>query len=135
MMNNFTDRRRYDRIRVSLNVKYETNGKVSTESVSVTKDISEVGLALDINRFVKPGDRVKLELKIPGYYIPVLGTASVIWTRKEKDSYNVPAGLRFLQFSEEDRKKLFSFIRQERGDNAFEEESISRNAFRLQPTP
>jgi uncharacterized protein (TIGR02266 family) len=122
----YIDRRRFERVKVKLEISYKTDGKFTTEGTGSAKDLCEGGMALHLNKYANEGDKVELEFRIPGYYRPIKATASIAWMsdrnkRKRLDQEKLPtAGLRFTNIEEDNRKRLFKYISEERGDRLFD---------------
>jgi c-di-GMP-binding flagellar brake protein YcgR len=133
------ERRRYTRLEIRLEVEYQTHGRISVYNKSATRNISEVGMAIQMHRFTKEKEVIDFALKVPTDYIPITGRGSVVWVRTEEENEeNGPvtaAGLKFLQFDEEGKEKFFNFLKGEREKLASRVVPRQRTTFRLQPTP
>ena len=138
-MSELIERRKHSRIKIRLEIRYEKEGKISIYNKTITKDMSTEGMGMEMDRFIRPGDKVKFEMKIPGYYLPVVGMASIVWTvRKDKDKKDRPgtaAGLRFTQINDCDRKKIVNCLKEE-GNKEMSDLKLGRSDISwLQPTP
>lgn len=110
---NGAERRSAERLGVSLQVKYATNGK-TTDVKSV--DISTKGLRLILDEKIEKGTLLRLEIKVPDFNRLVKATGEVVWSNESSEAKGkagkrlFSTGVKFLKFDKEGEKKLFDFI-------------------------
>jgi len=115
---NYIDRRKYDRVNLRICVKYKTDGSISTEGKTVTKDVCEGGISMYLSNYVRAGDKVDLQLTLRGRYLPINASATVAWVKPRRTANEIlkPAGIRFNFIGENDRKKLWHYLNDRRGE-------------------
>ena len=74
-------------------------------------DVSSAGVGIVTNKKVSEGDRIKLELMVPGDDIPMFVIAEVVWAAREPDAVrNFCAGFYFTGIHHSDKKRLVNYI-------------------------
>ena len=96
------ERRLFERIRVSLDVKYKTL-KALTWAKGIGRDISGRGIRIHLDKELKPGTLVQLKLMGKGLANPITVKGKVIWARpvyaddKKENYYDM--GIEFTEAS------------------------------------
>jgi uncharacterized protein (TIGR02266 family) len=102
-------RRAHDRASLSLDVTLEGDHNFFT---GFTENISEGGLFVATHMPRKVGERVVLELRLPGVSAPVRAECEVRWLRLFSETSDAPPGmgLRFVTLSEQDKATITEFV-------------------------
>ena len=74
-------------------------------------DISSSGIGINTKERLSEGDRLRLEIMIPGDDIPMFVVVEVMWTKKDKKiSGSFFSGVRLIDIHTHDKKRLISYI-------------------------
>lgn len=110
----FKERRKYARLKASVEVKYTIIGKPGELQV-FSKDISAGGLCVVAEKEFPIDTPLQLEIKMPDLQDPVQALGRVVWQKKiesagdHKPYYNV--GLEFTGISDFDRFNINRYIK------------------------
>ena len=112
-MKGFEERRRYPRFNTHLPVRFQLKESASKFGHTLSRDISEGGIRLILNEFLRPKTEVFLETIVLGRVI--LPKAAVVWSHRIPHSDNYQIGLEFLEMDRIERQKLKEYIDYKRG--------------------
>ena len=75
-------------------------------------DVSEGGIRIELDQPLEPGERVSLQIGLPGEDIDIFASARVVWTNSADDDPGPRrAALQFREFqSRSDRDRLVRFL-------------------------
>jgi hypothetical protein len=108
------DKRRSDRIPVSLNIYFSLPSSASAwQGPLFMQDLSGHGLRFLSPRLIRKSSRLNLKIELPGLKSPIICKGEVSWTKKDisKNAYHI--GARFDKMATEDRQQFVRFIFQE----------------------
>lgn len=110
------ERRRFIRLPISLEITYTGSGS-SEEMAASSRDISEGGVCLVVNKELRQEETLDLKIGFPEFEAPLKVRGKVIWVHeftgldtdvsREKKFY---AGVQFTEISKEDRDRIDRFI-------------------------
>ncbi|MEJ7731329.1 MAG: TIGR02266 family protein [Polyangiaceae bacterium] len=102
-------RRSHDRASLSLEVTLEGENNFFT---GFTENISEGGLFVATHMARKVGERVVIDLTLPGVPAPVRAECEVRWLRMYSETSDAPPGmgLRFISLSDEGKASITEFV-------------------------
>ena len=108
--------RRHDgRAHTDLPVKYRVigGGRIGDWQDATSSDVSASGLRVVQERGIacKPGDRVDVELPLPGDKRPVKAAGKVAWTAGSQKEGDASIGVHFESISEHDRSRVSDYVR------------------------
>jgi hypothetical protein len=113
------DKRKYLRMGAFLEGTFQTeDGK---NGLVMLTNFNREGLKASLNRNLAPGQKIKLEIWIPGSIIPIFAQGQIVWSAKSAQdwTYNYDAGLRINEIEVNDRQRILDYAyanwRQTRG--------------------
>ncbi|MFC1703398.1 PilZ domain-containing protein [Candidatus Omnitrophota bacterium] len=113
-----SDRRRFAREDVHVPVRYEI--KASKQfGATLTKDISEGGIKMTLERFLPLHTEVKLNINLEEIATLVHALGSIAWLRQIPYSDRYQLGIKFLEMDENYKKSLREYLRRRRLKAAF----------------
>ena len=98
-------RKRYSLPRAAA-LRYSADGQRFFEAAIV--DVTETGLAVEGVEALVTGHPVQIEFKLPALLSPIKTLADVVWRTEKR------AGMRFLQFPEQQQKQLERWLQRNR---------------------
>jgi c-di-GMP-binding flagellar brake protein YcgR len=103
------ERRRFIRIEVPLKVKIVTEGRVDDV---VTKNISPIGMRVEIARELDRAAKLDISLTIPTYDTPVRLKGKVVWQAKVSLEDNSPydVGVEILEIENRDKNSFLKYL-------------------------
>lgn len=106
------ERRRMVRVSAALELKYRVLEKPEIERMTLSKDISGVGVGLLLDEELKEGTGLKLMINLPDEAVPVLATGEVVWSKRifEKGKAKFSTGIKFSKIEPSDEKKLLKHL-------------------------
>ncbi|MEA3488907.1 MAG: PilZ domain-containing protein [Candidatus Omnitrophota bacterium] len=111
-MENYVEKRKYQRIPTSIPIKYrrldDPSGSVRTGAI--TSNLSEGGVRFRTSEFLSMACRLMLELDIPMFPKPVKVITRVAWIRKAGYGDGYEVGNQFLEISRNDKKVMAQYI-------------------------
>jgi DNA-binding response OmpR family regulator len=114
------ERRRYFRCPVRIQV--QVSGGSRADSMATTVNISELGIALTNSPTLQVGDRVVLQLTLPGMVVSAKISAEVCWRNDEGN-----AGLEFVQVPVAVKEQLKSWL-SGRLEESLQEEAVGTSS-------
>ncbi|MCK4851703.1 MAG: PilZ domain-containing protein [Candidatus Omnitrophica bacterium] len=109
-LNAMTEKRASRRFAAFRSPFYCQEGDNGDADMSVS-DVSSAGVGIVTNKKVAEGDRIKLELMVPGDDVPMFVIAEVVWAAREPDAVrNYCAGFHFAAMHPSDKKRLVNYI-------------------------
>ncbi|MDD4957159.1 MAG: PilZ domain-containing protein [Candidatus Omnitrophica bacterium] len=110
MKQKLPERRRFLRVNVPLNINVSCSG-VSGVTAQV-KNVSPVGLGIEILRELKIAQNLDLELFLPGENAPVVLKGIVAWQAKKslEDSSPYDVGIEIMDISDRDKNKFLKYL-------------------------
>jgi len=108
--NNFTERRRSQRMESNLPIKYRNLKMAAAPAGSSTKDISEGGVRFHTGEFISLACRLVVEISIPTVQRPIKAISKVAWIRKSAAGDKYELGNQFLEISKEDRAAITEYV-------------------------
>lgn len=103
------DRRRYIRLQAALNFKYRIKDGKGPERESVTRNISPGGICGLVDKSIKKGEWIDLDIFIPTQGRSISSIAKVIWTADEKDD-KIYVGLKFEEIDPATKNIYLEYI-------------------------
>lgn len=103
------DRRKYIRIQKALDFTYRIKDGKGPKQESVTRNISPGGIRGLIDKRIKKGDWIELDIPIPTLGRSISAVAKVIWTADEKDD-KIDVGLKFEQIDPQAKNMYLEYI-------------------------
>ena len=103
------DKRKYLRLGAFLEGAFHIEeGK---KGLIMLTNFSREGLKACLNRQVKLGTILKLELWMPGSIIPIFAQGLTVWIKKGNHewTYQYDAGIRIMEIDKEDRQRILDF--------------------------
>ncbi|MDD5291627.1 MAG: PilZ domain-containing protein [Candidatus Omnitrophica bacterium] len=105
------EKRVHKRITLSLPIDYEYLGTDKKEcSSTVSKDVSEGGLRLALNKFYSPKTKFLLKINLEGLNRIIETIAEIAWSFNAQFSNRYYSGLRFVGMSSLDQRMLKEYI-------------------------
>ena len=96
------ERRSFKRYEAALDTRYmKVIGCVTLDSVGVTKNVGFGGVCTTLNRLIKKGDELLIDLDIPLSGKGMATLVRVVWERSVDDNRRNMCGMRFLWVSSE----------------------------------
>lgn len=109
---NFLNRRKYPRINFHTSVVYQEKGD-NKINYSLTKDLSEGGMGLILDRFIPKDSEIILEFNLGVKSTPIRTKAKIVWIQKFPYSERYRAGLEFKNMEPLQRTNVRRFINKE----------------------
>lgn len=103
------NRRRYYRFSVNLEVKYRILESLKDYQGSLTEDMCEEGIRINLPEFIKPDTRLELVVKIPGESRPLAAIGRVAWIKKAVLSDFYTAGINFLHINARNKERFYKY--------------------------
>ena len=103
------DRRKYIRMQAALGFTYRLKGAQGPGQESVTRNISPGGIRGLIDKRIKKGDWIQLDIPIPAMERSISAVAKVIWTADEKDD-KIDVGLKFEEIDPQAKNMYLEYI-------------------------
>jgi glycine C-acetyltransferase len=102
------ERRRHERIRISLDVFSISTGR----SIGMAVNLSPQGAFIQTENPLRPGTRLFLEFDLPDF-LPIKAYCNVVWIKKVEGPESGPSGMgiQFINIYEYHRAKLEEYIR------------------------
>lgn len=111
-MKGFDEKRRYPRFNTHLPIRFQLKESPSKFGYTLSRDISEGGMRLILNEFIRPKTEVLLETILLGrIFNPI---TKVVWAQRISHSDNYQLGLEFLEMDGLERRKLKEYIEYKR---------------------
>lgn len=112
-MKKFEERRRYPRFNTHLPVRFQLKKQSSKFGYTSSKDISEGGIRLILNEFLRPKTEILLETIILGRVVDP--EAVIVWSQRIPHSDDYQIGLEFSRVDTLERQKLKEYIDYKKG--------------------
>ncbi len=103
------NQRKFSRFRLNTSVLCQCKGDKRSE-YSLSRNVSEGGLCLDMGRFVPRGAELKLEFLLKRYADPIKAVARVAWIKKLPYAERYEAGLEFSDIDQSYKINLAQFL-------------------------
>lgn len=107
-MKEFEEKRKYIRFDSHLPVRFQLKESPSKFGHTLSRDISEGGMRLILNEFLRPKTELLLEMIILGRIINP--SARIVWSQRISHSDNYQMGLEFLEMERIEKEKLKKYI-------------------------
>ncbi len=107
-MKKIEERRRYPRFNTHLPVRFQLKNQSSKFGYTSSKDISEGGIRLILNEFLRPKTEILLETIILGRVVNP--EAMVVWSQRIPYSDGYQIGLEFSRVDALEKQKLKEYI-------------------------
>ncbi len=107
----FKERRKYVRLKATVQVKYTVIGKPGEIKV-FSRDISAGGLCIVAEEKLQTDTPLQLEIKIPDLKDPIRGLGRVVWQKgfAEQPEGNFNTGIEFTGISDFDRFNINRYV-------------------------
>ncbi len=110
----FEERRKYVRLKASVEVKYTVIGKPRTIE-AFSKNVSADGLCLTIEEQLSAETTLQLEIKIPNSKDPIRALGRVVWQKRFESAGDQPGlyfdtGIEFTGISDFDRFNINRYV-------------------------
>lgn len=110
--NSLAEKRRYQRVGVSLPLEYRDLRKTAElPKGSLLRNISEGGICFSSREFMSLACRLVLNITLPNNPKPVKAISKVAWIRKLPMSDQYELGNQFLEITKEDRAQITNFVK------------------------
>ncbi len=113
--NSFSERRKFPRLNLSVDVEYSVIGKEQySKSEGVTKNISSGGICVIVYEKIDIGDILSLIINLPAGERPIQTEGRVVWigdfilSEDKRSSWD--AGVEFTGISEDDSQRLSKYV-------------------------
>lgn len=103
------ERRRYIRLGTDMGFTYKIKGGPGPAEKAVTKNISPGGIRGMVDRSIKKGDWLELNISLPSLKTPIIAVGKVIWTADEKAG-KIDTGIKFEEISPEMKNKYLDYV-------------------------
>jgi len=102
------ERRKTERIKTPLKIRYKRLSERGLHEESLTQDISGGGMRLKVTNSFKIGERLKTRLYFPDNARPVNIISRVVWRKRRKDSGNAQydVGIEHVRIEPKHREKF-----------------------------
>src|SRR3989338_9041243 len=92
------ERRRYERFKAILEVEYNAEDGFSITAIADALDISESGVSIPLTTAIKPGQKVKIRIKLPSEGKEIEAVGKVVWMKPINKNFapEENAGIEFL---------------------------------------
>lgn len=109
------EKRRFVRLDVRVKVDYEIVQSPQEKFKSFTKNLSQGGICLFLDNYLKKDTLLDLKLHVPDQTQPLEATGKIVWidTFKigDKDAKeHFEAGIEFVDISQEDKDKIGKYV-------------------------
>ena len=110
----FEERRKYVRLKASVEVKYTVIGKPGTIEV-FSKNVSAGGLCLAVEEQLSAETPLQLEIKVPDLKDPIRALGRVVWQKRFDSAGDEPrvyfdTGIEFTGISDFDRFNINRYV-------------------------
>lgn len=103
------ERRKYIRMDASIKFTYKIKGDKGWPKKTVTKNISHGGIRGLVDKKIKKGDELELNIDIPNLKKPIYAITKVIWTA-DKKADKIDAGIKFEEIDTEMKNKFLEYM-------------------------
>jgi len=103
------EKRKYIRLDAKLDFIYKIRGARGSGEKGATKNISPAGICGLLNKQIKKGDWLELNMRVPTVKDPMPAVAKVIWTAGE-EAGKIVAGIKFEKIDAETKNKFMEYI-------------------------
>lgn len=103
------ERRKFIRLDSRIDFDYKTRDSGAPRDKSVTKNISPGGIRALVDKNIRKGDWLELDIHIPNLEKPVSCVGKVIWTTEEKTG-KIDVGIKFEEIEPEMKNKFLEYI-------------------------
>lgn len=109
------EKRRFVRLDVRVNVEYEIVQAPEAKFKSFTKNLSQGGICLFLDSFLKKDTLLDLKLHIPERSKPLEATGKIVWIETfkigDKDAKeHFEAGVEFVDISDDDKNMIAKYV-------------------------
>lgn len=106
------NRREFPRINFDASCSYQHPGQ-SQLDYTITKDLSEGGMGLILDKFIPTGSELVVEFSLRKYAEPIKTKAKLSWITKLPYAQRYRAGLEFKELSQFYKINLLRFLKNE----------------------
>ena len=108
------ERRKFVRLNIDVEVKWEKISGAPLDNINVTKNISGGGICLIVYEELRVGEELSLEIKLPTKEL-IAAKGKVLWISEfqiisEECKKRYDTGIEFLDICNEDREKIEKFV-------------------------
>ena len=103
------ERRKYIRLTTDIKFTYRLEGAKATVDRSVTKNISPGGIRALVNKRIKKGNRLELNISVPKVKKSIFAIGKVIWLADEKAD-KIDVGIKFEEIDADIKNKFLEYI-------------------------
>lgn len=111
-MRGIEEKRKHTRFNTHLSVRFQLKNQPSKFGYTSSRDISEGGVRLILDEFLRPKTEVLLEMILLGRVINP--EAVVVWSQRISHSDNYQTGLQFLKIERIENQRLKEYINHNR---------------------
>lgn len=104
-----TDKRKYFRFNVELEVRYRQLESLKPCKLTFTEDMSEKGIRIALPEYFEPGTILELTIKIPHQEHPIIAIGRVIWIKKDSLIRVFTLGLALAHIEEADKALFYKY--------------------------
>ena len=103
------ERRKYVRLDAEIDFAYKIKDSGGSEKKSVTESISPGGIGALLDKEIKKGDWLELNIYIPTLKKPIFAIGKVIWTAGQKAG-KISTGIKFEEIDAEMKNKFLEYM-------------------------
>ena len=109
------EKRQYARLDTTVKIIYGVMAKVHKPFSSLSKNVSSGGICIPLERRLKVGEVLELEVDVPGKQVPIFALGRIAWVKKNmpqgKDAryYPYQGGVEFIAIEQEERESILKF--------------------------
>lgn len=112
MINNRSDRRKFERVNSTVPMQYKKLKETSEGTIgALTQDVGEGGTKFIANEFLPLATRLVVELFLPAQPKPIKAISKVAWVRKAASGNQYEIGNQFLDIARDDKGQLAEYIK------------------------
>ncbi|MBU1006864.1 MAG: PilZ domain-containing protein [Candidatus Omnitrophica bacterium] len=103
------ERRKYIRLPAEIKFTYRVKGVEHTVERAVTKNLSPGGISALVNKQVKKGAMLELNINVPNLNKSIFAIAKVVWTADQKAD-KIDVGIKFEEIDADMKNKFLEYI-------------------------
>lgn len=108
------DRRRFDRLDLHADLRYQLRGQAAEPSMAVTNNVSAGGVALNVDKFIPVSTLLNIDINLMPRVLSFIG--QVAWCQGLSHSDRFRIGVEFLEVDPAERDFLQDYIKMQTGE-------------------
>jgi Tfp pilus assembly protein PilZ len=108
--------RKYQRLNTAVKIIYGVMAKMHRPFSSLSNNVGGGGICIPLERNLKKGEVLELEIELPGKDRPIFALGRVAWVKKAKGGAKktvkycpYQGGIEFIAIEQEEREKILKF--------------------------